>query len=291
MGKTLALVLGLLIVLVWGTSFVCSKNLVNYGLLPHEVYLLRAIISYFTLLTFSHKRFFSDSKRDEFCLFLLGVFGGSLYYVLENTALATSYATNVSFIVSLSPLMTAIIMAVFFKMRLGRRLLFGAFLAIVGLFLLVFNGTFSYSMHLVGDVLAVAAALSWAVYSVLIKGVSSKYDVFFITRKVFFYGVLTVAPYFLFKPFSFPLEGLCQFGVLSNLLYLALLSSMLAFIIWIYVIEKLGPVNAANLVYLSPVFTFLFSSFCLNEPVNVYSVCGAILILFGVYYSENLKER
>lgn len=291
MGKSLALILGLVIVLIWGTSFVCSKNLVNYGLLPHEVYLLRALISYFTLLAFSHKRFLSDNKRDEFYLFLLGFFGGSLYYVLENSALTFSYATNVSFIVSLSPLMTAIIMAVFFKTRLGSRLLLGSLLSIIGLFFLVFNGSFIYSIRLLGDILAIAAALSWAVYSVLIKLVSSKYDVFFITRKVFFYGVITVVPYFFIKPFSFPLEGLSQFCVLSNLLYLALLSSMLAFVAWIYVIEKLGPINAANLVYLSPVFTFLFSCFFLHEPITVYSVLGACLILLGVYNGVNIGEK
>lgn len=285
--RRFAFSLAVFIVVVWGTSFLCSKNLVNAGLLPHEVYLLRAFISYFCLLVLSHNRLFAASFKDEGLFLLLGIFGGSLYYVLENMALSLSLTTNVSLIVGVSPLLTTLISVFFFNTRPNVWIFVGAVFAVLGLFILVFDGNFVYTLHLKGDCLALFASLAWALYSVLIKLVPPQYDVAFTSRKVFFYGFLTVLPYFISKPFNYPVSNLFQLGVMSNLLFLAVLSSFGCFIGWIFIIRKIGPVNASNLVYLSPIFTFVASFIFLDEPVSCYSIIGAVLILLGVWISEH----
>lgn len=286
MKKWIPFFVGLCIVVIWGVSFICSKNLVSAGLVPNEVYFLRACISYLCLLAINHKRFASNNLADEGVFVMLGVFGGSLYYVLENMSLLYTYTTNVSLIVSESPLLTMLLAAVVYKARTTRYMYAGAALALVGMVLLVFNGEFVYNVRWLGDSIALAASFSWAVYSLLIKKVSGKYEVAFITRKVFFYGMITVAPLFFLKPFTFPLAGLLNGGVLFNLLFLAVLSSFACFLGWTFVVGRIGAVRASNIVYLSPVFTFLASYLFLREAVTVYSVTGAFLILFGVFFSE-----
>lgn len=281
-----AVVLGLLIVDIWGTSFLCSKELVVQGMLPHEVYVLRALISYLCLLLLCHDRFFADSWKDELRLALLGLFGGTLYYILENLALAYSYTTNVSLIVSASPLFTTFISLLWWKKKLSGKFWIGVLLAIMGLVLLIFNGNFVYTVRVLGDIIAICASLCWGLYCVLIKTVSSNYSILFITRKVFFYGVLLVLPVFLFEPYSYPVNKLFSTSVLPFLLYLALLSSFLCFVGWHYVIRKIGALKAANLDYLSPVFTFAASYLFLSEPLTVYSIIGSLLILTGVYLSD-----
>ena len=256
----LAIVLGLVIVVIWGTSFLCSKVLVVNGMQPNEVYFLRAFISYVCLLALCHNRLFADNVKDELKLASLGIFGGTLYYILENTALEYSYTTNVSLIVSASPLITTFIS------------------------LLLWN-----TVRLFGDLIALCASFCWALYAVLVKTIPSKYSVLFMTRKVFFYGVLFVIPTFLHTPFTYPVSQIFTFSVLFNLLYLALLSSFLCFVVWNFVIRQIGAMKAANLVYLSPVFTFIASYFLLSEPLTVYSVVGSMLVLYGVYLSERDK--
>lgn len=282
----IAIILGLLIVVIWGTSFLCSKELVQQGMLPNEVYFLRALISYVCLLVLCHERLFAECWRDEMKFALLGLFGGTFYYILENLALAYSYTTNVSLIVSASPLITTVISLFLWGKSLSVKFWIGVALAILGLVLLIFNGDFTYSIRVMGDLIALCASFSWALYCVLIKTVPEKYSILFVTRKVFFYGVVFVLPTFLFLPFSFPITQLFTTSVISYLLYLALLSSFLCFVVWNFVVREIGALKAANLVYLSPVFTFIASSVFLSELVTSYSIIGSVLILLGVYMSE-----
>ena len=285
----LAIVLGLVVVIIWGTSFLCSKVLVVQGMQPNEVYFLRALISYVCLLVLCHNRLFSDNVKDELKLASLGIFGGTLYYILENTALEYSYTTNVSLIVNASPLLTTFISLTLWKKKLTSKFWVGVLLAIIGLILLITNGNFSYTIRLFGDLIAVCASVCWALYAVLVKIIPEKYSILFITRKVFFYGVLFVLPTFLYTPFTFPVSQIFTFSVLFNLLYLALLSSFFCFVVWNFVIRQIGAMKAANLVYLSPVFTYVASYFLLSEPLTVYSVVGSVLVLYGVYLSERNK--
>ena len=72
-------------------------------------------------------------------------------------------------------------------------------LALIGVGLVVFNGSFVLKLSPVGDLRTLLAALSWAFYSLVIKKMTGRYPTGFITRKIFFYGVLTSY----FPPFFF----------------------------------------------------------------------------------------
>ena len=70
----------------------------------------------------------------------------------------------------------------------------------MGVGLIVFNGSFVLKISPIGDLLTLLAALSWAFYSLIIKKMAGRYPTIFITRKIFFYGVLTILPAFLLHP-------------------------------------------------------------------------------------------
>ena len=86
----------LFVVLIWGTTFVSSKVLLNSGLLPADIFFVRFVIAYFCMLGISHKRLFANSIADELTLVGLGMMGGSIYFLVENMALLHSTASNVS---------------------------------------------------------------------------------------------------------------------------------------------------------------------------------------------------
>ena len=75
-------------------------------------------------------------------------------------------------------------------------MIYGSILALIGVGLVVFNGSFVLKLSPVGDLLTLLAALSWAFYSLVIKKMTGRYPTVFITRKIFFYGVLTILPAF-----------------------------------------------------------------------------------------------
>ena len=151
------------IVVIWGCTFVQTKVLINSGLRPDEIFVLRFVIAYLLILPFSWRRLFLDGFKDELVAILLGLTGGSLYFLTENYALAYGYCSNVSLIVCLTPLVTAIIVGWFYPAeRLGKAGIVGSLVALVGMALVVFNGNFVLKLSPLGDVLAFAACLCWA---------------------------------------------------------------------------------------------------------------------------------
>ncbi len=101
--------LAAVIVGVWGTTFVNTKVLYNSGLTPLEIFFLRFLIAYICIWFISPRRLFSRTWHDELIMLLLGVTGGSVFFLAENYAVGLTYVNNVSFIVCTAPLMTVIL--------------------------------------------------------------------------------------------------------------------------------------------------------------------------------------
>lgn len=275
------------VVAVWGTTFVNTKILYNSGLTPSEIFFLRFLIAYVAIWFISPRKIFTNSWRDEGTMLLLGITGGSLFFVAENSAVALTYVNNVSFITSTSPLVTVILGIVFVKsIKATWTLIVGSLIALVGVGLVIFNGSFILHLNPWGDLLALLTAVCWAVYTLLMKSVSERYSAVFITRKLFFYGLLTVLPMFLIDPWTVSLATLLTPKVAFNLLLLGLVASFLCFALWTVVIERLGVMTASNYQYLNPITTVVASAIWLSEPMTAIAYIGSALILIGVIVSN-----
>ena len=276
-----------LTVCVWGTTFVSTKVLMINGLSPAQIFTLRFAIAYILMLAFSHKRLFADNWRDEGLMALLGITGGSLYFLGENEAMNFTTTTNTSLIVCSCPLFATLLVRMFYKSaRINTVQLLGSLLAFVGMGVVVLNGRFVLHLSPVGDALAFTACICWAVYSLLMKMVSERYSAAFITRKVFFYGVLTITPYYIIEPGMPAMEIFLKPAVIGNLLFLGCLASMVCFLTWNWCISKLGAVKATNWVYFNPITTMMAASLILGERITVYFLLGAACILTGMYLAE-----
>jgi drug/metabolite transporter (DMT)-like permease len=272
---------------IWGTTYVASKVLISNGLSPAQIFTLRFAIAYILMLAMFHKKIWSETVRDELLFVALGVTGGSMYFLTENTALGLSTATNVSLIVCSCPLVAAILISLIYKSEYFRRMqIIGSVLCLAGMATVVLNGHFVLHLSPLGDTLAFGACLSWAFYSVLMKKVSDRYSSSFITRKVFFYGLLTILPYYLFRPGFPPLQLLMRPDVLSNLLFLGCLASMVCYLSWTWCLNKLGVVRASNWIYFNPITTIIFAWIVLDEKITVYFMIGTLLILSGMYIAD-----
>jgi drug/metabolite transporter (DMT)-like permease len=198
-----------------------------------------------------------------------------------------SYVNNVSFIVCTAPLYTTITAILFLKnVRATRYIVIGSALALMGMAMVIFNGHFVFHLSPLGDSLALTAALCWGVYSLLIKGISERYGSIFITRKVFFYGILTILPVFIIHPWSFPIASFLEPKILGNLMFLGLVASFICFELWSLCINKLGALSVSNYVYLNPISTMLASTIFLNEPTSLIAIMGSAMILSGVYLAN-----
>ena len=278
--------IAILTVGIWGLTFISTKVLIEHGLSPQEIFLLRFLMAYLGIWFISPRKLFADNWKDELWLLWGGVTGGSFYFFTENTALEITLATNVAFIVCTAPLLTTILsLLIYKKEKATAGLVGGSLLALVGVALVVYNGHFILKISPLGDFLTLLAALSWAFYSLIMKKMSGRYRTTFITRKIFFYGILTILPAFILHPWQFSLSGLWQPAVWMNLLFLGVLASLVCFVVWNIILKQLGTVRASNYIYLNPLFTLIGSAVLLDEQFTVMSLMGAMLILGGVYWA------
>ena len=282
-----------LVVAIWGSTFVFTKLLLLGGFSPAQIFTLRFIIAYAMLLVFClwrGIRWLCESWKDELLMLGLGISGGSLYFLAENEAMNHTTTTNTSLIVCLCPLFASLLIGLFYKsQRLNRTQIIGTIIAATGLVVVVMNGHFVLHLSPLGDTLAFIACLCWAVYSLLMIPANAKYDTIFVTRKVFFYGLLSMIPYFIFFPGLNVHKLFEQPALLWNLLFLGCVASTFCFLTWNWVMKKLGAIIVTNYVYFNPVTTILFAWLLLSEPITGYFIFGTVLILVGMYLSDKHK--
>ncbi len=272
------------VVAVWGATFVSSKVLLGYGLTPADIFLYRFFMAWLCMLAVSHRRLWSGSLSDEVTLVGLGVMGGSLYFLTENMALVYSTSANVSILVSTTPMVTALLVSLFYRSdRMTRLQTVGSFCAFLGVVLVVLNGQIYLHLNPRGDVLALCASCTWACYSLLMRRVMLRYGAAFITRKVFGYGVLTILPWFaVVHPLETSREVLMRMPVLGNLLFLGIVASAGGFLIWNRVMKALGPVRVTNYVYFQSLVTMVVGAAVLGERVTWMGLLGCVVLIAGM---------
>lgn len=290
-GKILGHLGALLVVIAWGTSFISTKVLMEDALLtPIEVYVYRFAAAYVILLAVTFKKIFANNLKDELQLMLCGVCAGSLYYVLENYALHYTTTGNVSLLSGLSPMITAGLMALVFRAKIGLGLVVGSIIAFIGVGCIIFSGGEGLSFNPLGDILALLSAFAWAIYAVGVKRLVPIYTSLFITRKLFFYGVLTAAPLLWIGEAPTHLGLLlANWNFLSNFLFLVVFCSLLAFVIWNVAMKEIGPVAANNYLYFQPIVTMVVAYFTLGETISALGYLGCALIIGGLIISDKLK--
>ncbi len=284
--------IAILVVCVWGTTFVSSKVLLQAGMTPAEIFLIRFIMAYICLSIVSHKRFLAKDWKDELTFLGLGIMGGSLYFLTENMALIYSTTANVSILVSTCPLLTALIVSLFYKSeRMTGRQTIGSIVAFIGVVLVILNGQLVLKLNPRGDVLALTASLTWALYSLLMKRIMGKYRADYITRKVFGYGILTILPYFLYEPFNVSRELLSNPTIVCNLLFLGLVASTGGYLVWSWAMKRLGAVKATNCIYIQPLVTMVAGVIILSEPITPMGIGGIIITTVGMILALRNKKQ
>lgn len=290
--KTVGHSAALLTVVIWGTTFISTKILLA-DFQPVEILFFRFVIGYLALLAAKPKGLKTKSLRQELTFALAGLCGVCLYYLLENIALTFTMASNVGVIISAAPFFTAILTRLFMKSeeKLGARFFAGFAVAMAGIILISFNGA-KLRFNPAGDLLAAAAALVWAFYSVLTRKIGGfGYHVILSSRRTFFYGLLFMLPTLFFFDFRPDIARFANAAYLFNILYLGLGASALCFATWNFAVKELGAVKTSVYIYMVPAITVVTSVLILRERLTLTAAAGTVLTLAGLFLSQHRTER
>ena len=282
----------LVTVVAWGGSFISTKVLMEEGgFTPVEVYVYRFALAYILMLAITFRKILSNSLKDELQFLLCGVCAGTLYFLTENYALKFTTAGNVSLLSAISPIFTTLLMALVFRSKISRGVMAGSAACFVGVGLVIFSPAIAigtgFEIHPFGDILALTCAVSWAVYSVAVRRLLPLYSTFFVTRKLFFYGVLTALPLLAFQQEPYHLHLLFETPkYLLNLLFLVIMCSVAAYLLWNEAMKLIGSVSTNNYLYLQPLVTMVAGWFFFGEHIYLWGYIGCALIIAGLVVAD-----
>ena len=285
-------IIAIITVVVWSVSYPNTRILLDASLSPTEIYVYRFIIAYLGLLACSRFRIKILPTRDEILMFLLGLTGGTGYFIMQNVAIDLTLVTNVAVLVDTTPLFTMILAAIVLRdEHFTTNKVIGSIVAFIGVAMLTFRHGFEWGDGIMGDMLSIMAAIMWAIYSIILKQLNNRYPTLLITRKTFFYGIITAIPVMLWQGNLTPASTLFQPIVAGNILFLALACSMAAFFAWGLVTKALGPTTANNYIYLGPIVSMTVAAIVLGERVGVIGLIGCFIILAGLFIAEHNTNK
>ncbi len=278
-------------VFVWGTTFISTKILLE-AFTPLEILFFRFLIGYAALWLACPRFLRTKDHKQETFFAAAGICGVTLYFLMENFALTYTLAANVSVIIAVAPFFTALFDWLFLKgEKPGLRFLAGFITAIMGIFLISFQKTSGMKLNPRGDLLALAAAVTWAAYSVLTKKIGEfGHGTVETTRRIFFYGLLFMVPALAILPFHLGIYRLADTKYLLNILFLGLGASALCFATWNFAVKLLGTVKTSVYIYAVPVITVISSMLLLSERITFQSAWGIVLTLAGLMVSESKAQ-
>lgn len=282
----------LVTILIWGTTFISTKVLlVDFE--PIEILFFRFVMGFLALIIAYPYRMKKTTWRQEAVFAAAGLCGVCLYYLLENIALTYTLASNVGVIISIAPFFTAILIHLCMKgeEKLRATFFIGFVVAMAGICLISFSGS-RLQLNPLGDLLAVAAAIVWACYSVLTRKISSfGYHTIQTTRRVFAYGIVFMVPALFLFDCRLGIERFANPVCLGNIIFLGLGASALCFVTWNMAVRILGAVKTSIYIYLVPVITVATSALILHEKITVISGAGTVLALLGLFLSEYKRRN
>lgn len=277
-------------VIIWGSTFLVSKNILSSGIQPITLMTMRFIIAYVILVIFSKGSikfsFTKASIKQELLFLLLGLSGGSLYFLLEYNSLKLTSAVNVGLISATVPIISTAISLMLRRVKVNYKYYIGSVIAFIGVVLITLNGVWKINISTIGDLLAIASSVLWAIYTVILSVFDNKYPETLISRRLFFYAFITIIGYTIYIIDLSELLSLSDISILFSVLYLSVLASALCIFLWNNSINKIGIIKTNNFLYFLPVVTLISSLLFAFNEITVYSIIGTVFIMIGVFISD-----
>ncbi|MBP5419022.1 MAG: DMT family transporter [Bacteroidales bacterium] len=272
---------------VWGSTYVASKEVLSAGISSYLLMTVRFALAYLCLWIFCRETKPIRFDKDELAFLVLGLAGGSVYFLFEYEGLTRTSAINVGLICSTVPIASTFIAVLIGREHFWRNFFIGTLFAIVGVFLTVTNGNFSLSIRPIGDLLVFVSSVLWAIYTVVLSYVAERYSPLLISRRLFFYALITILPFTLYhEDWSTLQAAVSSIRVSLPMLYLGFVASGLCIVLWNVSINYIGLTKTNNFLYLQPIVTVAASAIFISGEVSAYNIVGAMFILMGIYIAN-----
>lgn len=284
-----------LAVLFWSGNFISGRYISN-SIEPMQLSFYRWFFVLVLLLPYifmNYKNLIIGFKKDSLLLVVFGAFGIAGFNTFLYYGLQTTTATNALLINSSTPIFIILITSIIFRIAITKIQILGVVLSTLGVLYLILKGDINHILELhftPGDLWIIAAALDWAIYSVLLKFKPkelSSFDFLTITTII---GVIILYIAFVLQGYKVGFSFLSNKDVLYSLIYIVIFPSILSFYFWNMATIELGANKAGQSAHLMPIFGAFLAYIFLDEVLEFYHIIGIILIAIGIYLTMFFKR-
>ncbi|MFF2596725.1 DMT family transporter [Priestia megaterium] len=267
---------------IWGGMYVVVKVVVAI-IPPLELVWIRYVIAILALVIIGiiKRQSWRISKRHIPLIVTIGVIGNAISIVTQEYGTMLSSAQMGAIITSSTPAFMVIFARLILKEKLNIKKGISVCLATIGVLLIVGNGHINMSSQL-GGISLLMAALTWALMSILIKHVPSNYSPVVVTTYSILVAILVLTP-FVYKGLAeIHISKLTDPTIGGGLLYLGIISTALAFILWNRGLQLLNASSGGLFFFFQPLVGTLLGWLLLGESIGGTFWIGSLLILSGV---------
>lgn len=276
----------LLAVAIWSGNTIVSK-LAAGSIPPGVIAFERWLIAFLVLTPFVAKSAWLHRAaiRSHFIkLAILGLLGMAICQGLGYYAAGFTSATNMAILLSLVPLLTLVLSALFLREVPSKLAMLGGVVSLVGIFIVLGKGNpAQLLMQGVGrgDALMLVVVIALAGYGILLKGWSGPMPTF-----TSLYVQMGWALVFLFPGYALERSATFTASNLAMTLYAALPGSVIAPFVWMKSVSHLGAGRVAVFMNLIPIATALGAALFLGEALHSYHFAGGALTIGGIMLSQ-----
>jgi drug/metabolite transporter (DMT)-like permease len=287
MNKTfVGLLCGLGAASIWGGMYVVSKVVLEI-IPPFSLVTLRLILGGITLVTVLFIRGFPAISRKQIGQVVgVGFVGYGISLSLQFLGTKLSTAANGSLVTSATPAFVLLFAWLLLKERITVRRLMALFLATLGVIAVIDPRSVQLNPELfLGNLLLIGAAVTWALYSVLVRKVTQNIDVLLFSLVAFLGGLPVVIPAAAWE-LSMAGMGTITPGVIAGVLFLGIISTALAMVLWNTAFAFVDASVASLTFFAQPVVGTLLGWFFLKETITPLFLLGGLLIGIGLVISS-----
>ncbi|MFO7321691.1 MAG: DMT family transporter [Chloroflexota bacterium] len=283
---------GLSAAAIWGGMYVVS-DVVLETIPPFTLLALRLILGLIVLaLILGRMRDVRLPQGGERLKILgIGLLGFGISVGAQFVGTEKSTAVNGSLITSASPAFILIFAALILRERLTPRRIMAVGLATIGVALIVDPAQADFgSETFAGDVALAIAALTWGLYSVLVRQVSARLDTLVVTIFAFIGGLCLVVPAAFVELSQRPI-GAVDAGTILGILYLGIASTAGAMWLWNRAFALVDASTASLFFFAQPVVGAFLGVVLLGQALTPNIIAGGLLIVLGVLLSVYTPAR
>jgi drug/metabolite transporter (DMT)-like permease len=286
---------GLTAAAIWGGMYVVSdivlQTIPPFTLLTIRLLLGILVLAPMVMMQHRDNRVRLPTRQETMSLLGVGFIGFGISVGAQFVGTDKSTAINGSLVTSSSPAFILLFAALILREKLTLQRIGAVLLATVGVFVIVDLSKANFSSETFqGDIALTVAAVTWGLYSVLVRLVSQKLDTLVVTLFAFCGGLMLTVPAALLELGDRPV-GEITFGTILGILYLGIVSTAGAMWLWNRAFALVDASIASLFFFAQPLVGAFLSVLVLSQQITPHLWIGSILIGAGVVLSLNLTSR